>query len=113
VQTSFKSLAINLVIDFSQFGREYGFFCFSDGKNIIYSHEITTEGVKVFKECLTHLQSNLNYRFQSFVLGGKRGFINNIKKLYPRRPISDAPLPSKNDCERYLPTIQKPNLGRN
>jgi hypothetical protein len=70
-----KTSSINLVLDATYFGREYGFFCFSDGKNIIYSKEIKTEGVKVFKECLTHLEDKLGYSFKAFVLDGKRGFI--------------------------------------
>jgi hypothetical protein len=110
VQTSFDnkssittaSTAINLVLDATYFGREYGFFCFSDGKNIIYSREIKTEGVKVFKECLAHLQNNLNYRFQSFVLDGKRGFINNIKKLYPNKPIQMCHFHQKMIVRRYI-----------
>jgi len=49
---------INLILDATYFGREYGFFCFSDGNNIIYFKEIKTEGVKVFKGCLFYLEHN-------------------------------------------------------
>jgi len=100
------------VLDATYFGREYGYFCFSDGKNIIYYREIKTEGVKVFKECLAHLQNNLHYRFQSFILDGKRGFINNIKKLYPGRPIQMCHFHQKMIVRRYITDNPKTQCGQ-
>lgn len=93
---------INLVFDATYFGKEYGYFCFSDGKKIIYFKEIKTEGVKILRECLRYLQNNLNYRFSSFVLDGKRGFINNLKKIYPGRPIQMRNFHQKAIIRRYI-----------
>lgn len=107
-----KTSTINLVLDATYFGREYGFFCFSDGKNIIYFKEIKTEGVKVFRECLFYLEHNLNYRFQSFVLDGKRGFINNIRKLYPRRPIQMCHFHQKAIVRRYITDNPRTRCGQ-
>ena len=104
--------AINLVLDATYFGREYGYFCFSDGKNIIYFTEIKTEGVKVFIDCLKHLENNLGYRFSSFVLDGKRGFINNIKKLYPGRPIQMCHFHQKAIIRRYITDKPKTRCGQ-
>ncbi len=103
---------INLVLDATYFGREYGYFCFSDGKKIIYFREIRTEGVKIFRECLKHLQDNLGYRFQSFVLDGKRGFINNLKKLYPGRPIQMCHFHQKAIIRRYITDKPKSKCGQ-
>lgn len=103
---------INLVLDATYFGREYGFFCFSDGKNIIYFKEIRTEGVKAFRECLFHLENNLGYRFSSFVLDGKRGFINNIKKLYPHRPIQMCHFHQKAIIRRYITDNPQTKCGQ-
>ena len=103
---------INLILDATYFGREYGFFCFSDGKNIIYFKEIKTEGVKVFKECLFYLERSLNYRFRSFVLDGKRGFINNIRKLYPGRPIQMCHFHQKAIVRRYITDNPRTRCGQ-
>ena len=103
---------INLVLDATYFGREYDYFCFSDGKNIIYFTEIRTEGVKVFKECLKYLQNDLGYSFSSFVLDGKRGFINNIRKLYPGRPIQMCHFHQKAIIRRYITDKPQSRCGQ-
>ena len=41
---------INLLIDATFFGREYGFLVFHDCQKVIYFKEIKTESVKDFKE---------------------------------------------------------------
>lgn len=107
-----KTYPINLVLDATYFGREYGFFCFSDGKNIVYFKEIKNEGVKVFRECLNYLESKLGYRFQSFVLDGKRGFINNIKKFYPNRPIQMCHFHQKAIIRRYITDKPQSKCGQ-
>lgn len=43
------SSAINLLIDATFFGREYGYLCFHDTEKIIYCQEIKTETVRGFK----------------------------------------------------------------
>lgn len=79
---------------------------------MIYFREIKTEGVKVFRECLRNLQDNLGYRFQSFVLDGRRGFINNLKKLYPGKPIQMCHFHQKAIIRRYITDKPKSKCGQ-
>lgn len=92
---------MNLVLDATYFGREYGYFCFSDSKKIIYYQEIKTEGIAVLKRCLNEIEQ-LGYSFRSFILDGKRGFINNLKKLYPGKPIQMCHFHQKAIIRRYI-----------
>ncbi len=103
---------INLVFDATYFGREYGYFCFSDGKKIIYYKEIKSEGIAALRECLMHLEDDLGYSFNSFVLDGKRGFINNLKKLYKGRPIQMCHFHQKAIVRRYITNNPKSDCGK-
>lgn len=103
---------INLSFDATYFGKEYGYFCFSDGKKLIYFKEIRTEGVAGLRECLKHIEDNLNYRFQSFILDGKRGFISNLKKIYPNRPIQICHFHQKAIVRRYITNNPKSDCAK-
>jgi hypothetical protein len=81
---SFKS--INLLIDKIFFGREYGFLVFHDRQKAIYFKEVKTESVKDFREGTNTLKS-ANYRICSITIYGRRGYINNIRKLLVNVPI--------------------------
>jgi len=48
---------INLQIDATFFGREYGFLVFHDCQKVIYFKEIKTESVKDFKEGMIALKA--------------------------------------------------------
>jgi hypothetical protein len=55
---------INLLIDTTFFGQEYGFLVFHDCQKAIYFKEVKTESVKDFRERINTLKS-ANYRIQS------------------------------------------------
>jgi hypothetical protein len=81
-----SSKPINLLIDATFFGREYGFLVFHDCQKVIYFKEIKTESVKDFREGIIAIKA-ANYRILSVTIDGRRGYINNIKKLLGRIPI--------------------------
>ena len=56
--------AINLQIDATFFGREYGFLVFHDCQKVIYFKEIKTESIKHFREGIIALKAS-NYRIAS------------------------------------------------
>ncbi len=61
---------INLQIDATFFGREYGFLVFHDCRKMIYFKEIKTESVKDFKEGINALKA-ANYRIISVTIDGR------------------------------------------
>ena len=63
--------SINLLIDATFFGREYGFLVFHDCQKVIYLKEIKTESVKDFKEGINVLKA-ANYRILGIIkkMGG-------------------------------------------
>jgi hypothetical protein len=77
---------INLLIDATFFGREYGFLVFHDCQKVIYFKEVKTESVKDFREGIIALKA-ANYRISSITIDGRRGYINNIRKLLGNIPI--------------------------
>lgn len=102
--------SVTLVLDGTFFGRTYGYFCFSDGKNLIHYQEIKTETVAVLRRGLRDLEE-MGYSFNSFTLDGKRGFINNLKKLYPGKPIQMCHFHQKAIIRRYLTDKPKSNCA--
>ena len=76
----------NLLIDATFFGREYGFLVFHDCQKVIYFKEVKTESVKDFREGIIALKA-ANYCILSVTIDGRRGYINNIRKLLGRIPI--------------------------
>ena len=77
---------INLLIDATFFGREFGFLVFHDCQKVIYLKEIKTESIRDFKEGIRAVKQ-ANIGIQSITIDGKRGYINNIKKLLGNIPI--------------------------
>ena len=93
--------AINLIFDATYFGREYGYMCFCDGEKIVYHQEIVSESVAMLEECLTKLRE-AGYRFKSFTLDGKPGFISCLAKLYPKIPIQFCHFHQQAIVRRYI-----------
>ena len=56
VQCAPPAKPINLLIDATFFGREYGYLCFHDTHRIIYFHEIKTENMTDLRAGLFALQ---------------------------------------------------------
>ena len=103
---------INLIFDATYFGREYGYICFCDGEKIIYHQEIVTESVTVLEECLTKLRE-AGYRFKSFTLDGKRGFIPCLAKLFPKTPIQFCQFHQQAIIRRYITRNPQSDAGKN
>jgi hypothetical protein len=53
-----SSKSINLLIDATFFGREYGFLVFHDCQKVIYFKEVKTESVKDFREGIIALKAS-------------------------------------------------------
>lgn len=99
--------AINLVLDATFFGREYGYFCAHDGRRIVYYREIKTESVKHLREALYELVQ-AGYRFKSVTIDGRKGFYENIRKILGGVPIQMCIFHQKAIVRRY--TGNKPKL---
>jgi hypothetical protein len=102
---------INLQIDATFFGREYGFLVFHDCQKVIYFKEIKTESVKDFREGILALKS-ANYRILSITIDGRRGYINNIRKLLGNIPIQMCLFHQKAIIRRYITDRPRSRCGR-
>jgi hypothetical protein len=102
---------INLQIDATFFGREYGFLVFHDGKKVIYFKEIKTESVKEFRAGINVIKS-ANYRILSVTVDGRRGYINNIRKLLGNIPIQMCLFHQKAIIRRYITDRPRSRCGK-
>lgn len=102
---------INLLIDATFFGREYGFLVFHDCKKVIYFKEIKTESIKDFKEGIKALKA-AKYSIQSITIDGRRGYINNIKKLLGNIPIQMCLFHQKAIIRRYVTDTPRSKCGK-
>ncbi|MCB9963874.1 MAG: hypothetical protein H6855_02590 [Rhodospirillales bacterium] len=103
--------AINLVIDATFFGRAYGYLCFSDTRRVIYFREIKVESIAALHAGLQIL-NGAGYRFKSFTLDGKRGFIQTLQSLYPHTPIQMCQFHQKAIIRRYVTNNPKTACGQ-
>lgn len=102
---------INLQIDATFFGREYGFLVFHDCQKVIYFKEIKTESVKHFREGIIALKA-ANYRILSITIDGRRGYINNIRKLLGNIPIQMCLFHQKAIIRRYITDRPRSQCGK-
>ncbi len=103
--------SINLQIDATFFGREYGFLVFHDGKKVIYFKEIKSESVKHFRQGIIALKAS-NYCILSVTIDGRRGYINNIRKLLGNIPIQMCLFHQKAIVRRYITDRPKSSCGK-
>lgn len=103
---------LSLIVDATFFGREYGFFCFcdSDRNKLIHYREIETENLESFIQSLDEVVK-AGYRFKSFTLDGKRGFINLLKQRFPNTPIQMCQFHQKQIVRRYITDNPKTLCG--
>jgi len=92
---------INLMIDATFFGREYGYLCFHDGRSIIYFFEIKTESVRNLRKGLKALVE-AGYRFKSFTIDGRKGYLQNIRKMFGNVPVQMCLFHQKAIIRRYI-----------
>ncbi|HSX82924.1 MAG TPA: hypothetical protein VLQ80_30745, partial [Candidatus Saccharimonadia bacterium] len=78
--------AINLLIDATFFGREYGYLCFHDTRRIIWFREIKTEGVGHLRQGLRELLQ-AGFKIKSVTIDGRRGYYGTIRKILGPVPI--------------------------
>ena len=102
---------VNLLIDATFFGREYGYLCFHDGKRIIHFQEIRTESLAELDAGLDALIS-VGYRFKSFTLDGKRGFIRRLKQRFKTTPVQMCHFHQKAIIRRYITNNPKTPCGQ-
>ena len=106
-----SSKSINLLIDTTFFGREYGFLVFHDCQKVIYFKEVKTESVKDFREGINTLKA-ANYRICSITIDGRRGYINNIRKLLGKIPIQMCLFHQKAIIRRYITDKPRSSCGK-
>ena len=102
---------INLLIDATFFGREYGFLVFHDCQKVVYFKEIKTESVKDFREGLIAIKA-ANYHILSITIDGRRGYINNIRKLLGNIPIQMCLFHQKAIIRRYVTDRPQSQCGK-
>ena len=93
------------------FGREYGFLVFHDCQKVIYFKVIKTESVKHFREGIIALKA-ANYRILSITIDGRRGYINNIRKLLGNIPIQMCLFHQKAIIRRYVTDRPRSQCGK-
>lgn len=102
---------VNVIVDATFFGHEYGYLCFHDGRQLIHFREIKTES-------LAELDAGLNtlitagYRFKSFTLDGKRGFIKQLKYRFETTPVQMCHFHQKAIIRRYITNNPKTPCGQ-
>ncbi|NBV06212.1 MAG: hypothetical protein EBS06_03125 [Proteobacteria bacterium] len=106
-----SSQSINLLIDATFFGREYGFLVFHDCQKVIYFKEVKTESVKDFREGIIALKA-ANYRILRVTIDGRRGYINNIRKLLGKIPIQMCLFHQKAIIRRYITDCPRSQCGK-
>lgn len=102
---------INLVVDATFFGREYGFLVFHNTERVVYFKEINTESVKYFKEGIRAIKS-AGFTINSVTVDGRRGYINNIRKLLGNIPIQMCLFHQKAIIRRYITDKPRSECGR-
>ncbi|MBU6339404.1 MAG: hypothetical protein KGQ36_05500 [Rickettsiales bacterium] len=102
---------INLQIDATFFGLEYGFLVFHDCQKVIYFKEIKTESIKHFREGIIALKRS-NYCIASVTVDGRRGYINNIRKLLGNIPIQMCLFHQKAIIRRYITDRPRSQCGK-
>ena len=103
--------SINLIIDATFFGREYGYLCFHDTKRVIWFKEIKTENVHELRKGLYALK-DAGYTFKSVTIDGRRGYYNNIKKVLGPVPIQMCLYHQKAIIRRYITDRPKTLCGQ-
>lgn len=77
---------INLLMDATFFGRTYGILvCRANGRNL-YWKEIGSEKVEYYSTCVDVLTA-AGFRFQSFVIDGRKGVRTLLQERYPTIPV--------------------------
>jgi hypothetical protein len=93
--------AINLQIDATYFGENYGFICFHDSSRVVYFHEIKAETSADIMEGLRALKQ-AGYRFKSVTIDGRKGFEEAIRRELGGVPIQLCLFHARAIVRRYL-----------
>ena len=101
LQVEAPAHAINLLVDATFFGRDYGYLCFHDTRRIIWFREIRTEGIKHIRKGLRELQE-AKFRIKSVTIDGRRGYYGAIRKMLGPVPIQMCLFHQKAIVRRYL-----------
>lgn len=102
---------INLLVDATFFGKEYGFLVFHDCQKVIYFKEIKVESIKDFREGIESIKA-ANYVILSVTIDGRRGYINSIKKLLGNIPIQMCLFHQKAIVRRYVTDRPRSKCGK-
>ncbi len=94
------SKPINLVFDATFFTREFGFMVFRTNSKNIYWKQIDSEKLVYLAKCFDSLDE-CKFKFKSFTLDGKRGFIRFLENRYPGVPIQLCQFHQKAIIRRY------------
>lgn len=105
------SHAINLLVDATFFGRDYGYLCFHDTRRVIWFREIKTEGVKHIRSGLRELQE-AGIRIKSVTIDGRRGYYGVIRRMLGPVPIQMCLFHQKAIVRRYLTDRPKSPCGQ-
>lgn len=94
-------------------GSNLGKYVFRTNNNeTIFIKDIITENLTVLEECLKHIEINLNYKFQSFTIDGRKGVIQLLERLYPNIPIQLCQFHQIKTIKNYTTKNPKTNCGK-
>ena len=103
--------AVNLLVDATFFGRDYGYLCFHDTHRIIWFREIKTEGVRHLRRGL-HELIEAGFGFKSITIDGRRGYYQTIRKMLGGVPIQMCLFHQKAIVRRYITDRPKSQCGQ-
>lgn len=92
---------INLLVDATFFGRQYGYLCFHDTKRVIWFREIRTENVAMLRRGLRELRK-AGFRFKSVTIDGRRGYYQALRSILGAVPIQMCLFHQKAMIRRYV-----------
>ena len=94
-------------------GSKLGKYVFrTNGNKTIFIKDIATENLAVLEECLKHIEGNLNYKFQSFTIDGRKGVVQLLEKLYPDMPIQLCHFHQVKTISNYTTRNPRTSCGR-
>jgi len=111
VQNSPPAKPINLLIDATFFGREYGYLCFQDTNKIIYFREIKTETTADLRSGLLDIKK-AGFGIKSVTIDGRRGYYQSIRKILGNVPIQMCLFHQKSLIRRYITDKPKSICGQ-
>lgn len=95
-----------LIMDATFFGRGYGILMARNLKKVLFWKKIISESINEYEQCFQQLEA-MNYRFNAFVVDGRRGVRQLLERKYAGVPIQFCQFHQIQIVKRYIPARAK------